>query len=198
VRYELGKSFLPGGTMINFNYTFSEGVKEIFQQNLPSSITMSSSELIAKMKEYDKVKYDETNRTFNLTDQRGLSSTNYRLFKDMVTASYHGTYSTEHKYLYLCLSFTGIDWISSNSVELSEELEQYIAQTFSLPREIKIHTPEEVVILPQAPWITAYSEYSFSGPYGIYTKNCVYLQSEAQLVFDTFVKEAQANGLKFN
>jgi hypothetical protein len=181
---------------MNLSYTFSQGVEKIFQENLPASATMSSSELIVKMKEYDKVKYDETNRMFILTDQRGLMSTKYQFSKETVTARYHGTYSTAQKYLYFHLMYEGIDWVSSNSVELSEEVEEHIAQCFSLPRVVRIHIPEEVVILPQAPWITAYCAFNVNGPFGIYTKNCVYLQSEAQAIFDSFVKEAQANGLK--
>jgi hypothetical protein len=185
--------------MNNLNYNFSEGVEKIFQENLPASATMSSSELIVKMREFDRfgVKYDETSRSFILTDQRGLTRTEWFFSRDVVTARYQGTYSTAQKYLYFHLMYEGIDWISSNSVELSEELEQYIAQAFALPREIKIHTPEEVVILPKAPWITSYYTWSCD-PGGLYTKNCVYLQSEAQAIFDTFVKEAQANGLKIN
>jgi hypothetical protein len=49
--------------MNNLKFTFSEGVQAIFKENLPSSITMSSDELIAKMKEFEKMNFDEKNRT---------------------------------------------------------------------------------------------------------------------------------------
>jgi hypothetical protein len=179
---------------MNLSYTFSQGVEKIFQENLPASATMSSSELIVKMKEFEKFNFDETNRSFILTDQRGLTRTEWFFSRDVVTASYHGTYSTAQKYLYFHLMYEGIDWISSNSVELSEEMEESIAACFGLPREIRIHTSETVVILPKAPWITSYYTWSCD-PGGLYTKNCVYLKGEAQAIFDTFVKEAKANGI---